>query len=175
MNIGFRRRAFLALTPILLTAFAGAQTASPRRPVRTPKPATPQSASPAKPDDLQQHYDAARTFQIGGDQEKAVTEYKLFIAEALRRIGNARARARDFDHAAQAFEQAVAFHPDDADVHLDYATSLLLAGKLPESRAQAEQALKLAPDNSQAHTVLGRVLFEQGTRPGRAGPEAGAR
>ena len=157
--MGSRRSALVLPVLTVLAMFSVAQTARPRNPAQSPRPAAPRSA---KPDNLQQHYDAARTFQIGGDQEKAVSEYKVFIAEALRRIGNARSRAKDFDHAAEAFDQAIAFRSDDANVHLDYATSLLLAGKLPESQAQAEQALKLAPENSQVHTVLGRVLFEQG-------------
>jgi tetratricopeptide (TPR) repeat protein len=157
--MGSRRSALLLPVLTILAMLSAAQTVRPRKPAGPPQSAPARSA---RPDDLQQHYDAARTFEIGGDQEKAVSEYQIFIAEALRRIGNARARAKDFDHASQAFDQAIAFRGDDANLHLDYATSLLLAGKLPESQAQAEQALKLSPENPQVHTVLGRVLFEQG-------------
>ena len=157
--MGSRRSALILPFLTILAISVSAQTVRPRK---SAQPTKPPAARSAKPDDLQQHYDAARTFQIGGDQEKAVSEYKIFIAEALRRIGNARTRAKDFDHASQAFDQAIAFRGDDANLHLDYATELLLAGKLPESQAQAEQALKLAPENPQVHTVLGRVLFEQG-------------
>jgi tetratricopeptide (TPR) repeat protein len=151
--MGSRRSALFLPVLILVTVLSDAQTPKPRRPV---------AAKPSKPDELQQHYDAARTFQIGGDQEKAAAEYKLFLAEALSRIGNARSRAKDFDRADQAFDQALTFHSDDVNLQLGYATSLLLAGKLPESREHAEQALKLAPNNSQAHTILARVLFDQG-------------
>ncbi|PYV89025.1 MAG: hypothetical protein DMG90_12565 [Acidobacteria bacterium] len=160
--MGSRRSTSFLLALSLVAVLSIAQTAKPRKPSEAAKPSKPVTAKPGKPDDLQQHYDASRTFQIGGDQQKAESEYKLFIAEALRRIGNSRSRAKDFDHAAAAFDQAIAFRGDDPNLHLDYATSLFLAGKLPESREQAEQALKLAPESPQIHTVLGRVFFEQG-------------
>src|SRR6266446_981219 len=54
---------------------------------------------------LQQHYDAARTFQISGEQEQAAKEYKAFLAEALRRIGDANTNAEKFEDASRLFAE----------------------------------------------------------------------
>src|SRR5580704_4185804 len=73
-----------------------AQTPTPRK--SSPRPAQKTAAAL---DTMQQHYDAARTFGLTGDQEHASTEYKAFLAEALRRTANARAHQGDFKAATQ--------------------------------------------------------------------------
>src|ERR1039458_10821824 len=60
-----------------------------------PKPSASKETQPDQ--QLQQHYDAARTFAVGGDQEHAALEYKAFLAEALRRTANARTHQGDLD------------------------------------------------------------------------------
>ena len=110
---------------------------------------------------LQQHYDAARTFQISGDQDHAGLEYKAFLAEALRQIGNADTIAEKFEDAATLFAEALTLAPDDADVTLDYAALRLLQGKPKEAQALAEQAVKLAPADARPQYMLGSALFQQ--------------
>src|ERR1700693_3153690 len=80
----------LFLVPVCDAQTSGAAKKSPAR--------------QAKPDSLQQHFDAARTFEIGGDQEHAAGEYKGFLSEALRGIANAKAHANQFDSAAKLFD-----------------------------------------------------------------------
>src|SRR5947208_17190004 len=63
------------------------------------------SARQAKPDSLQQHFDAARTFEIGGDQEHAAAEYKAFLGEALTSVANFEAQVDRFDSAAKPFDE----------------------------------------------------------------------
>ena len=128
---------------------------------------TPASAQTAKggstPEDrLQQHYDAARTFQLGSDREHAAAEYKAFLAEALRRSAIARTRAGEFDEAAGLFDEALRLAPDDGDVRLDYALMRLQQGSLSEARSLAEKVVQSASGNAQARAVLGQVLFSQG-------------
>src|ERR1700739_2893403 len=112
-------------------------------------------------DSLQEHYDAARTFQLTGDQEQAATEYKIFLAEALRQIADARTRAGEFDFAAKLFSEALVLTPETADVSLDYAALRLQQGNAKEAQSLAERAVKLAPDNAQAQYMLGSALFQQ--------------
>jgi tetratricopeptide (TPR) repeat protein len=112
------------------------------------------------PDTLQQHFDKARTFSIGGDQEHAVIEYKAFLVEALRRTGNALAHENKIPEAIQRFQEGVAIDPQNADVRLDYAVTLLESGDLPEAKLQAETATKAAPGLAHGHYVLGRILFQ---------------
>src|SRR6266481_3329361 len=42
------------------------------------------AAKPTGQDNFQQHYDAARTFQISGDEAHAAAEYRAFLVGALR-------------------------------------------------------------------------------------------
>ena len=117
--------------------------------------------APAEADQLQQHYDAARTFSIGGDQAHAAIEYKAFLAEALRRTANARTHQGDSAIAASLFQEAIAAAPENPETRLDYALLCLDQGNASEARAQAEKALQLAPNSTRAHYTLGRILYEQ--------------
>ena len=46
-------------------------------------------------DDLHHRYNAAQSFAEKGNQTQATAEYKLFLDEALRRLGNAQAQLLD--------------------------------------------------------------------------------
>ncbi len=126
--------------------------------------ASPQSpkVAPAPEDGLQQHYDAARTFQLGGDQEHAAAEYKAFLAEAIRRSAIARTNAGESDEAAALFDEVLRLIPDDGDVRLDFALMRLEQGKLPEARSMAERVVVSSPGNARARAVIGEILFRQG-------------
>src|SRR5437870_10802180 len=69
------------------------------------------SARQAKPDSLQQHFDAARTFEIGGDQEHAAAEYKAFLGEALRAVANVQAQVNQIGRAVKLFDEALGVSP----------------------------------------------------------------
>jgi tetratricopeptide (TPR) repeat protein len=109
---------------------------------------------------LQQHYDAARTFQISGDPDPAAAEYKAFLAEALRQIGDADTNAEKFEDAAKLFAEALALAPENSDATLDYAALRLQEGKLKESQVLAERAVQLAPENARAQYMLGAALYQ---------------
>jgi len=143
---------------VLLLSFlsAAGQTAKP-------KPSAPQQTPP---DPLQQHYDAARTFALGGDQEHASAEYKAFLGEALRRIANARTNQANFAIADAVFKDALAVAPDNPEVRMDYAVLCLETEDLPEAKLQAEEAVRLAPQQQRTHYLLGRVLYAQGDYAG---------
>lgn len=142
-----------ALVPVfaLFLFQAAAQTAKP-------KPTAPA----AEPDQLEQHYDAARTFAIGGDHEHAAAEYKAFLAEALRRTANARTHQGDLATADTLFKDALAVAPKNPDLRLDYALLCLEKEDYAEAKSQAEKALQIVPDSTHAHYTLGRILYEQG-------------
>jgi tetratricopeptide (TPR) repeat protein len=124
--------------------------------------AKPKPSAPAEQDVLQQHYDAARTFAIGGDQQHAAAEYKAFLAEALRRTANARTHQGDLTAADALFKDALAIAPDNPDIRLDYALLCLEKEDFAEAKSQSEKALHLAPHLTRAHYLLGRILYEQG-------------
>jgi tetratricopeptide (TPR) repeat protein len=117
---------------------------------------------PAPDDTLQQHYDAARTFQLGGDQEHAALEYKVFLAEALHRSANTRAHVGEFDEALRLFEEALRVAPEDSAVRMDFALMRLRQGNLQEARSLAEKVVQSSPGNVPARALLGQILYGQG-------------
>ena len=148
----------------LLTLSVSAQDAKPAAPAHAHKQATrtqPTKSTAEAPDTIQQHYDAARTFGLSGDPVHASIEYKVFLAEALRRTANARAKEGKTPEAIGLFKDAVAIEPKNSEVKLDYAVLLLDQGDFPGAKAQAEEATRVAPDNPRAHYILGRALFGQ--------------
>jgi tetratricopeptide (TPR) repeat protein len=118
--------------------------------------------APSAQEQLQQHYDAARTFHVAGDYENAASEYRTFLSGALATIAKFRARNRDFTAAASLFEDALQADPNAAEVRYSYATLRLQQRKLQEARTLAEQAVHAAPGNPQTHALLGRIFFDLG-------------
>ncbi len=144
-------RAVLLASFFFLLAVCGAQTSNSTR-----------KSQPTPEDSLQRHYDAARTFQLSGDEERAAGEYKAFLGQALRHVANIDADAANFDAAVQLFEEGLRLAPADPDLLLDYAAARLQQGKLGEAKSLAEKAVQSAPKNARARHLLGSVLFEQG-------------
>src|SRR5438309_11839965 len=98
--MGSRSRSYLPsiaiLTAFFLVPVCGGQTS---------RAAQKSPAKQGKPDSLQQHFDAARTFEIGGDQEHAAAEYKAFLGKALRGVANGHAFANQFHLAGKSFDE----------------------------------------------------------------------
>jgi tetratricopeptide (TPR) repeat protein len=120
-----------------------------------------QHAEQLSRENLQQRYDAARTFQISGEQENAAREYKTFLAYALGQIAVADVKASKLDEADRLFAEALSLAPENTEVNLDYAVLRLQQGKPKEAQVFAEHAIKLAPDNARAQYMLGSALFQQ--------------
>jgi len=124
--------------------------------------AAPQGAKqPSQTDALQQHYEAAHTYALSGNQERAAAEYKTFLAEALRRMANALAHARDVNGAGGYFTEALSFAPKNIDLQLDRAAAYLAANRLDDAKSWTEKALQSEPTNVRAQFLLGRTLFQQ--------------
>jgi tetratricopeptide (TPR) repeat protein len=115
---------------------------------------------------LEQHYQAARTFSVAGDMEKAAREYRLFLAEAFRELGNAKTHEGNFVAAFPLFEEATQIEPGLPDIRVAYSTALSLGGENQRATEQAEKAVELAPKNTEAQYLLGRALFEKGDYKG---------
>jgi len=107
------------------------------------------------------HLDSAHTALRTGDQTRAFGEYKAFLAEAIHRIANARARTGDLVIADHNFEEAMTFANGDPTLQLDYASLLFDQQRFSEAQGLAESALNLIPDNTRAQILLGRISFEQ--------------
>jgi tetratricopeptide (TPR) repeat protein len=110
---------------------------------------------------FEEHYQAARTFQLSGDQERAAAEYKAFLSETLRRLADANANLGNLDKAEKLFGEAFAMGSQTTELTLDYAALRLQQGKPKEAQALAEPVVSMAPDNARAEYMLGSALFQQ--------------
>ena len=108
-----------------------------------------------------QHYDAARTFQLAGDQEKAAAEYKGFLAGVLRGAANAQAHVAQFEQATNLFEEAARLAPEDDSVQLDYASMRLQQKDFVGAQSLVEQVIARHPKNTAARVVLAQILFSK--------------
>src|SRR5215813_1728964 len=108
-----------------------------------------------------QHYEAARTFQLAGDHEKAAAEYKNFLAESLRGAANAQAHVAQFEQATDLFEEATRLAPEDDSVQLDYASLRLQQKDFPGAQSLVEQVIARHPKNTAARVILGQILFSK--------------
>jgi len=114
-------------------------------------------------DPLDQHYSAAQTFQLGGDFDRAETEYHQVLALALQRMGDLLAvENNDSKEAASLLEEAVAAQPAYEDVRLDLAMVYYRAGHLDRASEQAAQVVKDDPRNVRGLQLLGNIEFAQG-------------
>ena len=154
------RRSFLLFVLLPLSAPCLAQIVPHTPPTKT------QVAKPVAQDAFQQHYDAARTFQLSGDQDRAAAEYRAFLVGALRTSAKASVGLAQPDRAAALFEQALHLSPEDPQTRLEYAQLLYRQGKLPGARSMAEGVLVSLPDNAQDQSLLGQILFAQGEYKG---------
>jgi tetratricopeptide (TPR) repeat protein len=79
-------------------------------------------------------------------------------------------REENVDGAIAAFRRAMALDPAAADVPAELAALYMRQNRIGEAMTAAEQALKIAPANLEAHRVLGTIyaaLSEADTRTGR--------
>jgi tetratricopeptide (TPR) repeat protein len=112
--------------------------------------------------EFRNHFEEARTFQSQGDQEHAELEYKVFLAEALRRSANLHAHLGEYGLAEKQFEAVLPLAPANFDALADYAALQLEQGKAAEAKSIAERAVQAAPQNPRANFLLGSALFQQG-------------
>ena len=121
-----------------------------------------QSPNPPNQDPLQRHYEAAGRLLQSGDHERAVVEYKAFLALALHRIANGEADAGEFDAADPLFQQALSLTPGDLNLQFDYASACFDADKLLQAKSLAEIVANSPGATRPARFLLGRVLFHLG-------------
>jgi tetratricopeptide (TPR) repeat protein len=129
---------------------------------RTAKPSAKEEGPQKQEDTFQKHFEAARTFQMEGDQERAATEYKAFLAEALRRVASLRAHLGEYEQAEKLFEAGLIVAPENPDLRLDFAVMRLEQSNFPEAKSLAEKTLQTAPNNPRAQYLLGNALSQQG-------------
>jgi len=98
------------------------------------------------------------------------------VAQAYEQflIGHHLEENDDIPGAIAAYNKAIDLDPQAADVRAELAALFLRHDRVDDAVNQAEQALKVAPDNAEAHRVLGLVYAAQVDSLARQQPRDGA-
>ena len=100
--------------------------------------------------------------------DQALEQFALAVGldpeywEAILNLGVAYASAGDPSRALGLFEQGLALEPNLYVLHVNKAGALILLGRLEEAEQAARNALKLAPDSTDANFHLGMALIMRG-------------
>ncbi len=152
-----RRSLFVLCVVVPIHSFAQAQS-----PAGNAVKAKRSSQKASTLQDFSRHYDAARTYQVSGDEDRAASEYVAFLAGVLGSTAGAYARLGNSDKATGLFDEALRLAPTNSAVRLDYARMRLRQGDLSGTRAMGEQVLKDDPENVRARALIGQALYSQG-------------
>lgn len=120
------------------------------------------AASAQAPDPLQQHYQAARTYQVAGNLQKAENEYRAALPLALRRMAAIASAKGDAGRAIALLGEALEFSPGDPQLRIELGLARLRQDDAQGAGRDAEAALALDPGNPAALHLLGKSLFAQG-------------
>jgi tetratricopeptide (TPR) repeat protein len=148
-------RKFLPLVLLLLFLWVIAQA------IQTPS--TRQSTSQSGPqDDLGRHLNAAETYQLSGDLERATRENRAIAAIVLGRLGAMAIREGQFQRAVQLLSDSLGLD-DDVIVRTNLAIAYMRLREIDKAIKEAQAALKLDSKNARAHHALGKLLYMKGS------------
>lgn len=107
---------------------------------------------------------------IAFEKNASITDRQLGYNAAVRRwpdnlvllmgLGNSAYAAGDLLAASEAFNNAIAAHPDSAAAHNNYAHVLLALGKPQQAQLSAERAMQLASDDASLQAQIKTTLDE---------------
>ena len=106
------------------------------------------------------HYNAATALLNKGEEDNAAAEFRTFLIEVLHGLASGAAAAGHFDKAAPWFEEALSLAPKDVNLRMEYSRASFQVTKFPQARQLADEAVRLEPENAQAHLLLGQVLYQ---------------
>jgi tetratricopeptide (TPR) repeat protein len=121
-------------------------------------------------DHVELHFQEARQFlEEGSDREAAeelqvVIDYDAENASAYRELAKVHLRGRQLDEALKCAKYALRWEPS-AESHLLLARIYMEQGKLEDSQAQIETALKLDPSNTSAASLREELNSRSVSRP----------
>jgi tetratricopeptide (TPR) repeat protein len=131
----------------LLAAFASAQ--------KSAKP-------PVEPDPVENHFQAAQTFQLAGDLPRAASEYRKAISIGLERLGNLRSSENKYPEAVGLLTDAAQIDASNREAGIDLAVAHYYQGEWGKGRALLEPILAAEPSNFRALNLMGKIEFMQG-------------
>ena len=123
------------------------------------------SKSPGK---SRPHNNLGKEYQLGGQSDKAETEFRLAIdinpddPESHYNLGATYQQKGQLDKAETELLQAIALNPDYADAHYNLGVNYQLTGQPEKAETELLQAVALNPDHANAHYNLGATYQQRG-------------
>src|SRR5258708_19654473 len=108
------------------------------------------------------HFDAAQTYQIAGDFDRAASEYKRGISIALERLGNLKVSTGDSTGGLETLRKATQADPGNLDSQIDLGIAYFRAGDYGNAKISVLGVLKSDSANFRAQNLLGKIDFMQG-------------
>jgi len=108
------------------------------------------------------HFDAAQTYQIAGDFDRAASEYKRGISIALEQLGNLKVATGDSPGGLESLRKATQADPGNLDAQIDLGIAYFRAGDYDNAKACALRVLESDVGSFQAQNLLGKINFMQG-------------
>lgn len=115
-----------------------------------------------EPGPVEAHFDAAQTYQLTGDFERATTEYHQAISAGLQRLGNLKVATGDNAAGIEMLEDAVVADAKNLEARIDLAIAYFRTGQYDKAKERATEVLKTDGANFRARSLLGKVHFMQG-------------
>ena len=123
--------------------------------------AAAQAPRSAAPDLAERRFQAAQTFQIAGDYDKAATEYRAAISVALEELGRQSLSQNRIAEAIQLLTLSAGADPSNTSVRLDLAVAQFQEGDLAAAQESSNDVLRTNPRNVAALVLSGKILFMQ--------------
>src|SRR5439155_7172734 len=125
----------------------------------------PQKALELLPNDSISQYNLARALQKAGRAADADAMFQAFhqvnqrarnseLAKATTNLGNDLIKSGDIEQGTLELQEALRLNPEDGVARYNYGVALLLQRKLGEAIEQFRTALRLKPDQPNAHYYL---------------------
>lgn len=114
------------------------------------------------PDPVEQHFQAAQTFQLAGDLPHASEEYRKAISVGLERLGNLRSSEKKYSEAIELLTKSFTLDPGNTDAAIDLAVAHFYTGQFDTAKSLVEPVVSREPANFRALNLLGKIEFMQG-------------
>src|SRR5260370_7261977 len=92
-------------------------------------------------------FQAAQTFQVAGDYEKAATAYREAVSGALRQLGNLRVSNKEYAEGIDLLARAVKIAPARVTARVDLAIAHFMARDFAKAKTEIKAALQQVPNN----------------------------
>src|SRR6267154_1399878 len=110
----------------------------------------------------EQAFQAAQTFQVAGDYERAATAYREAISGALQQLGNLRVSNNEYAEGIDLLSRAVQAAPARVTARVDLAIAHFVVRYFDKAKTEIEAALEQDPKDLRALNLTGKIDFMKG-------------